>query len=191
MSMESGIKIVTADVGFSTLVQPVVEKIDTTAENWQNGNYAHILLDFPLTWAIGRLTRMNSVERARTVVVTQASHAAYKDMLAAFHVSSVVDAHDANALITGIYAAASAMKVYQWRSGLTYMELRVTRLLVQGYDTASAAESLRVTQKTVNAHVSNILTKLGLDTRAQYVATLIAHHEGLVPEPAPERAAEA
>ena len=34
MSMESGIKIVTADVGFSTLVQPVVEKIDTTAENW-------------------------------------------------------------------------------------------------------------------------------------------------------------
>ena len=63
--------------------------------------------------------------------------------------------------------------------------------VVQGYDTASAAESLRVTQKTVNAHVSNILTKLGLDTRAQYVATLIAHHEGLAPEPEPERAAEA
>ena len=143
MSMESGIKIVTADAGFSSLVQPVVEKIDTSAENWTNGNYAHVLLDFPLTWAIGQLTRMNSVERARTVVATQATHVAYKDMLAAFHVSSVVDAHDANGLITGIYAAASAMKVYQWKSGLTYMELRVTRLLVQGYDTASAAESLR------------------------------------------------
>ncbi len=178
MTVERGINIVTADVGFSSLVKPVVDKIDTTAENWSNGNYAHILLDFPLTWAVGQLTRMNSVERARTVVATQGSHAAYKDMLAAFHVSSVVDAHDANGLITGIYAAASALKVYQWQSGLTYMELRVTRLLVQGYDTASAAESLRVTPKTVNAHVSNILTKLGLETRAQYVATLVAHHGG-------------
>lgn len=177
MSLESGIKILTADVGFSNLVKPVVEKIDTSADSWTNGNYAHVLLDFPLTWAVGQLTRMNSVERARTVVATQASHPAYKDMLAAFHVSAVVDANDANGLITGIYAAASAMKVYQWKSGLTYMELRVTRLLVQGYDTASAAESLRVTQKTVNAHVSNILTKLGLDTRAQYVAALVAHHE--------------
>ncbi|MFA5550176.1 MAG: helix-turn-helix transcriptional regulator [Trueperaceae bacterium] len=176
MSTDTGIKILTADIGFTTLVKPVIDKVDTSADNWTNGNYAHVLLDFPLTWAISQLDLMNSVERARTVVVTQATHPAYLDMLAAFHVSAVVEAHDANALITGIYAAASAMKVYQWRSGLTYMELRVTRLLVTGYDTAAAAESLRVTQKTVNAHVSNILTKLGLDTRAQYIATLVAHH---------------
>lgn len=177
MTTDTGITILSADAGFTTLVKPVVDKIDTSADNWTNGNYAHVLLDFPLTWALGQLARMNSVQRARTVVATQATHPAYHDMLAAYHVSSVVDAHDANGLITGIYAAASALKVYQWKSGLTYMELRVTRLLVLGYDTAGAAESLRVTQKTVNAHVSNILTKLGLDTRAQYVATLIAHHE--------------
>lgn len=176
MSIDTGIKILTADVGFTSLIKPVVDKIDTSADTWASGSHAHVLLDFPLTWAIGQLMLMNSVERARTVVATQATHPAYKDMLAAFHVSAVVDAHDANGLITGIYAAASAMKVYQWQSGLTYMELRVTRLLVLGYDTASAAENLRVTQKTVNAHVSNILTKLGLDTRAQYVAALIAHH---------------
>lgn len=177
MSTETGIQIVTANAGFTSLVKPVLDKIDTTADNWSRGKVAHVLLDFPLTWAIGQLTLMNSMERARTVVATQASHPAYLDMLAAFHVSSVVNAHDANGLITGIYAAASALKVYQWKSGLTYMELRVTRLLVQGYDTARAAESLRVTQKTVNAHVSNILTKLGLDTRAQYVASLVSHQE--------------
>lgn len=178
MPTDTGIHIVTADAGFTRLVQPVVDKIDTSADSWSNGSFAHVLLDFPLTWALGQLNRMNSVERARTVVATQATHPAYLDMLAAFHVSSVVNAQDANALITGIYAAASALKVYQWKSGLTYMELRVTRLLVMGYDTASAAESLRVTQKTVNAHVSNILTKLDLDTRAQYVAKLMTHDSG-------------
>ncbi|NLG07660.1 MAG: helix-turn-helix transcriptional regulator [Deinococcales bacterium] len=176
MTKETGIKIITADDSFATLVRPVVDRVDTSADHWTNGNFAHVLLDFPLTWAISQLTLMNSVERARTVVATQASHPAYHDMLASFHVSSVVGHADANGLITGIYAAASALKTYQWRSGLTYMELRVTRLLVQGYDTARAAESLRVTQKTINAHVSNILTKLGYETRAQYVAALIAHH---------------
>ncbi len=176
MTKETGIRIITADESFTTLVRPVVDKVDTSAQHWTNGNYAHVLLDFPLTWAIGQLTLMNSVERARTVVATQATHVAYHDMLASFHVSSVVVNHDANGLITGIYAAASALKTYQWKSGLTYMELRVTRLLVQGFDTARAAAELRVTQKTINAHVSNILTKLGYETRAQYVAALISHH---------------
>lgn len=176
MPNESAIRIRTADASFATLVQPIVDKIDTSEGGWSSGNYAHILLDFPLTWAVGQLALMNSIERARTVVATQAAHSAYHDMLASFHVSSVVNSQDVNALITGIYAAASALKAYQWKSGLTYMELRVTRLLVLGYDTKGAAENLRVTQKTINAHVSNILTKLGYETRAQYVAALVSHH---------------
>lgn len=177
MEKDRGIRIITADASFSTLVRPVVDRIDTNADGWSHDNYAHVLLDFPLTWAIGQLKLMNSIERARTVVATQAAHSAYHDMLASFHVSSVVSTRDATGLITGIYAAASALKAYQWRSGLTYMELRVTRLLVLGYDTARAAEELRVTHKTVNAHVSNILTKLGYESRAQYVAALISHHD--------------
>lgn len=178
MTKEPAIRITTADPAFSVLVKPAVERVDTEADSWNSGTYAHILLDFPLTWAVRRLKMMNSLERARTVVATQAAHPAYHDMLASFHVSAVARTRDVNALITGIYAAASALKAYQWRSGLTYMELRVTRLLVLGYDTSSAAASLRVTQKTVNAHVSNILTKLGYETRAQYVAALISQQEG-------------
>lgn len=178
MPKESGIKIISADESFSSLVRPVLEQVDTSASHWSEGNFAHVLLDFPLTWAIGQLAAMNSVERARTVVATQGTHPAYRDMLASFHVSSVVSNTDASGLITGIYAAASALKTYQWKSGLTYMELRVTRLLVQGYDTGAAATELKVTQKTINAHVSNILTKLGYDTRAQYVAALVGHHPG-------------
>lgn len=174
MEANTGINILSANPSFLKLVRPVVDKIDTTAEGWTNGNHAMVLLDFPLTWALRRLMLMNSMERSRTVVATQAVHPAYHDVLASYHVSSVVNTHDANGLITGIYAAAAAMKVYRWQSGLTYMELRVSRLLLLGYDTAAAAESLRISQKTVNAHVSNILTKMKLDTRAQLVATLIS-----------------
>src|SRR5690554_6646544 len=83
MPTDTGIHIVTADAGFTRLVQPVVDKIDTSADSWSNGNFAHVLLDFPLTWALGQLNRMNSIERARTVVATQATHPAYLDMLAA------------------------------------------------------------------------------------------------------------
>ncbi len=177
MASESGISILTANASFSSLVRPVVEKIDTKADSWSNGNHALVLLDFPLTWALRRLMLMNSLERSRTVVATQAVHPAYHDVLASYHVSAVVNTHDAHGLVTGIYAAASAMKVYKWKSGLTYMELRVTRLLLLGYDTSATAENLRISQKTVNAHVSNILAKLKLDTRAQYIATLISHSE--------------
>ena len=172
----SGINVITADDSYQRLVRQTVEQVDTSSSHWSAGNYAHVLLDFPLTWAVGQLRELNSIERARTIVATQATHSAYRDMLASFHVSGVVAHHDSPALITGIYAAASALKTYQWRSGLTYMELRVTRLLVLAYDTAGAAAELRVSQKTINAHISNILTKLGYDTRAQYVAALLSHN---------------
>lgn len=176
MTKDASINIITASDGFSNLVRPTVERIDAQTDRWTADNYAHVLLDFPLTWALTQLAGMDSVTRARTVVVTQATHPAYHDMLAAFHVSSVVMSDNETSLIAGIYAAASALKVYQWKSGLTYMELRVTRLLVLGYDTNDVAAELKVTRKTINAHISNILTKLGYDSRAQYVAALMTPH---------------
>lgn len=52
MMKDTGIKIITADDSFATLVRPVVDRVDTSAEHWTNGNFAHVLLDFPLTWGI-------------------------------------------------------------------------------------------------------------------------------------------
>jgi DNA-binding CsgD family transcriptional regulator len=72
-------------------------------------------------------------------------------------VSGVVCSTDEPALLSGVYAAATAQRTYQWRSGLTYMELRVTRALLRGLDTRGIATSLSISAKTVNAHVSNIL----------------------------------
>lgn len=172
------VNIISADESYHRLVQEALDQIEASSPKWLNDHAALLVLDFPLTWAMVRLTEMNSLDRARTLVVTQGTHAAYLDLLASFHVSGVVGTNDMRMLVTGIYAAASALKTYQWKSGLTYMELRVTRMLLQGLDTPSSAERLRVSQKTVNAHVSNILSKLGLDSRTQYVAALIGHNPG-------------
>lgn len=49
-------------------------------------------------------------------------------------------------------------------------------MLLQGLDTSSVATKLKVTPKTVNAHVSNALSKLGFESRAQYIAALLAYH---------------
>ena len=138
---------------------------------------ARVILDFPLTWAISRLERSDSVMRARTLVATQATHPVYLDCLASYHVAGVVTSTDEPAILSGVYAAATAQKTYQWRSGLTYMELRVTRLLLQGLDTRSAALALSISTKTINAHVSNILCKLGYENRAQYIAHLLGSFE--------------
>lgn len=170
------VNIIAADESYHKLVQHALDHIEAETSAMTNLNTAHLLLDFPMTWAIGKLTEMNSQDRARTLVVTQGTHSAYMDLMASFHVSGVVGPNDLRALIAGIYAAASSLKTYQWRSGLTYMELRVTRLILQGLDTPSSAETLRISQKTINAHISNILSKLGLDSRTQYIAALVRHH---------------
>lgn len=137
---------------------------------------AHVLLDFPTSWSFTRLEEMNSVDRARTVVVVQGQQSAYSDVVASYHVSGVVPASDENELVTSIYAAAASMRTYSWKSGLTYMELRVTRLLLRGCDTQTAASHLKVSAKTINAHISNAIGKLGFESRAQYISALLAQH---------------
>lgn len=62
--------------------------------------------------------------------------------------------------------------------GLTTRELEVLRLLATGLTNRAIAEDLMVTTRTVDTHVSSILTKLGVSTRA--AATAFAHRHNLV-----------
>jgi DNA-binding CsgD family transcriptional regulator len=142
------------------------------AETFRHG-VARILLDYPQTWVLPQLKNMNSFERSHTIVCTQSSHEAYFDCLASFHISGVVNMINENGVIGGIHSAAAAQRFYQYRSGLTYMEMRVTRLLLAGNCTAKTAAQLSITAKTVNAHISNILLKFGYESRAQYIAILL------------------
>jgi len=165
--------LLVADDGYKVLLDSIVQRSELRAGLDRDVDSAHLLLDLPTTWALGQLDRLDSIQRARTVVVTQGFHPAYLDAIGSFHVSGVVTTLDEKTVLSSVFAAASALRTYQWRSGLTYMELRVTRLLIRGATTQEIAEMLRISVKTVNAHVSNILVKLGYENRAQYVAALL------------------
>jgi DNA-binding NarL/FixJ family response regulator len=51
--------------------------------------------------------------------------------------------------------------------GLTPREREVARFLSQGKSNREIAEGLFLSERTVENHVGNILTKLGFDSRAQ------------------------
>ena len=70
-------------------------------------------------------------------------------------------------------------------SALTQREIDVLRLLAAGSRTREISMALGISVKTVSSHVQHLLSKLGVNTRAQAVA--FAYRHGLVSsEEAPE-----
>jgi len=63
-------------------------------------------------------------------------------------------------------------------SGLTTREMEVLQLIAQGRTNAEIAAQLVITERTVKAHVSNLLGKLHLSDRTQ--AAVYAWREGLI-----------
>jgi len=65
-------------------------------------------------------------------------------------------------------------------AGLTAREMEVLRFIAQGRTNAEIATELVITERTVKAHVSNLLGKLHLSDRTQ--AAVYAWREGLMKE---------
>jgi NarL family two-component system response regulator LiaR len=63
---------------------------------------------------------------------------------------------------------------------LTARENEVLALLVEGLSNPEIAERLSVSRSTAKAHVSNILSKLGVSNRAEAVVLAVQQH--LVPD---------
>ena len=59
---------------------------------------------------------------------------------------------------------------------LTPREREVLALMVRGESNAAIAQHLVVSRATAKAHVSNILTKLGVASRTEAVALAVQHH---------------
>ena len=60
-------------------------------------------------------------------------------------------------------------------SELTPRERQVADLIARGYTNPQIASELTITRETAKTHVSNILSKLGVSSRAD-VRTVIAHY---------------
>jgi len=100
---------------------------------------------------------------------------------------------DATALSEAIHAASRGevrlhpeaakrlmreVRTPEMRESLTPRETEILKLLAQGHSNKHIARETGVEERTVKAHVSSILAKLGLSSRTQ--AALFALKEGLV-----------
>ena len=56
---------------------------------------------------------------------------------------------------------------------LTPREKEIFNLLVQNYSTRDIAKKLNISEKTVRNHISNVIQKLGVESRIQAVFELI------------------
>jgi len=78
-----------------------------------------------------------------------------------------------DARAAGTPSAGSAGEV---AGGLTARELQVLRLVATGKTNKTIARELFVSEKTIDRHVSNIFTKLGVGSRAAATAYAYEHH---------------
>lgn len=56
---------------------------------------------------------------------------------------------------------------------LTPRERQIFHLLIQNYSTKDIAAELNISEKTVRNHISNVIQKLGVDSRIQAIFELI------------------
>jgi DNA-binding NarL/FixJ family response regulator len=77
---------------------------------------------------------------------------------------------EANAFLQELSEARSAAA-----GGLTAREVEVLRLVARGQTNRAIARDLRISEKTVARHISNIFTKLDLSSRAAATAYAFKH----------------
>ncbi len=56
---------------------------------------------------------------------------------------------------------------------LTPREKEIFKLLIENYNTKTIAKRLKISEKTVRNHISNVMQKLGVNGRASAVVELI------------------
>lgn len=60
---------------------------------------------------------------------------------------------------------------------LTPREREIFELLIDNYNTKDIAKKLRISEKTVRNHISNVMQKLGVNGRASAVVELLKLQE--------------
>jgi DNA-binding NarL/FixJ family response regulator len=86
----------------------------------------------------------------------------------------VFDRLGADPEVTRLNALIDA-KLREGACGLTPRELQVLRLVAEGRSNKIIAEQLGLSERTIDRHVSNILTKLDVSSRTAATAFAYAH----------------
>jgi DNA-binding NarL/FixJ family response regulator len=122
------------------------------------------------------LTSATEPERARKAVRAGAAGVLYKDIDPDALVRAIRSVHDGNLLL----AAEAAGSVLRDGAGdrsdaLTSREREVLAAIAEGRSNREIARLLGVSEKTVKAHVSSVLAKLGVQDRTQAAVYAVRH----------------
>jgi DNA-binding NarL/FixJ family response regulator len=123
------------------------------------------------------LTSVTDASAAARAVRAGASGVLYKDVDPDALVRAVRSVHDGNVLLALDAARPLRGEGVRWGSvdALTPREREVLSLLAEGRSNREIARALRVSEKTVKAHVSSVLAKLGVKDRTQAAIFAVRH----------------
>jgi DNA-binding NarL/FixJ family response regulator len=120
------------------------------------------------------LTSATEPAAASRAVRAGASGVVYKDIDPAALVRAIRSVHDGNVLLAP--EAAGSLVRGSRADTLTAREREVLAGIADGRSNKEIARSLRVSEKTVKAHVSAVLAKLGVQDRTQAAVYAVRHH---------------
>jgi DNA-binding NarL/FixJ family response regulator len=108
-------------------------------------------------------------------VVDQAQDRVVRSMVLAACLEIMLAAEDLRAALARVGSPDRSARSGETH-GLTQRELQVLRLVTAGRTNKAIAADLVLSERTVDRHVSNIFTKLGVSSRAAATAFAYEHH---------------
>jgi DNA-binding NarL/FixJ family response regulator len=159
------------DVILLDLKLPGMDGIAVLGELKARGSSARVLV----------LTSATEPASARAAVSSGAAGVLYKDVDPDALVRAIRSVHDGHLLLapeaagTLVHSAGPA-----WGSidALTRREREVLDQIAKGRSNREIARALQVSEKTVKAHVSAVLAKLGVQDRTQAALLAVRHEQG-------------
>ena len=165
-----------------------VAVVDLTLPDGQGTDVVEALLDSRAVEAVLVLTALDELHDRARAVAAGALGVLHKSVPTADIIMAIRRLHQGEALfspsqIIELLRAESdhlenERNAQSALSQLTPREVEVVRVLAEGLSDKEVADRLCIASKTVRVHVTNILDKLGLDSRLQLV--LFAARHGLV-----------
>jgi DNA-binding NarL/FixJ family response regulator len=159
------------DVILLDLKLPGIDGITVLGELKARGSTARVLV----------LTSATEPASARAAVRSGAAGVLYKDVDPDALVRAIRSVHDGHLLLAaeaaGTLVSTPGLAWYGIDS-LTRREREVLAELAKGRSNREIARALHVSEKTVKAHVSAVLAKLGVQDRTQAALLAVRHEQG-------------